>query len=110
VSTADLLLFFCWYHLSNAQTRFLLYGEYLAQADDRFATSGFVAGSLVLLSALGASLVLLMLHRWPQTVTWWQAAALNALIVPPGLLMITQTADFAPHSGQPWRRWFGCWP
>jgi hypothetical protein len=96
VSTADLLLFFRWYHLSNAQTKFLLYGEWLAYANDRFVTSGFVAGSLVLLGALGVSLVSLMLHRWPQTATWWQAAALNALIVPPGVLMITQTADFDP--------------
>lgn len=96
VSTADLLLLFYWYHLSNAQTRFLLYGQYLADANDRFVTSGFVAGSLVLLGALGVSLVLLMLHRWPQTATWWQAAALNALIVAPGVLMITQTADFGP--------------
>jgi hypothetical protein len=96
VSTADLLLLFYWYHLSNAQTKFLLYGEYLADANDRFVTSGFVAGSLVLLGALGVSLVLLMLHRWPQTATWWQAAALNALIVAPGVLMITQTADFDP--------------
>lgn len=96
VSTADLLLFFYWYHLSNAQTRFLLYGEYLAQANDRFVTSGFVAGSLVLLGSLGVSLVLLRLHRWPQTAAWWQAAALNALIVAPGVLVITETADFAP--------------
>lgn len=96
VSIADLLLFFHWYHLSNAQTKFLLYGQYLAQANDRFVTSGFAAGSLVLLGALGVSLVLLMLGCWPQTAAWWQAAALNALIVAPSVLMITQAADFGP--------------
>jgi hypothetical protein len=73
VSAADLLLFFYWYHLGNAQTRFLLYDEFLAQANGRFIASGFVAGSLVLVGGLGIGLVYLGVGRRSPRRSWLPA-------------------------------------
>jgi hypothetical protein len=96
VSIADLLLFLHWYHLSNAQAKFLLYGPWLAHANQRFAASGFVAGSLVLLAALSLTLVVPLPDRGLKPVPCWKAALLNAVIVGPGGLFISKTANFDP--------------
>jgi hypothetical protein len=96
ISAADWLLFVYWYHLGNAQTTFLLYDPWVADANQRFVASGFVAGSLLLFGAIGLRLLLPLLKRQPYEIAWRQAMTLNTLIVAPAVLLTTQTANFNP--------------
>lgn len=102
VSLADLLLLTYWYHFSNAQTKFLLYDPWLFEANERFATSGFVVGSLVLGVAVGIGWILFIFDCRPPLESWSQAAMLNALVVTPGVLLISQTANFYPPLWTAW--------